>query len=771
MANISPTFSGDFSSFMVGKIFDIISDAKSERAKADKEAAKYGVDVNFTPGEFTARSARNSLIESTLGRRFVPQTKYPDLLARGQFSSDPLMGTPTNVRKLPEYQQLANPQERLFNNSSYITGKNVPSSGSRGTTSTTGDKPVKVKDEKLGVYLAGVIKALNANIASINERLDDTEQGVIEAKEGVFGTIKQLEQNSDLLETKLDSIIDALREQNALAKVQEDTSEVQRREDETEKEFDLSDTERIIKPDEKKDETIQLSLLDDIKRSQEERDEQLSLPLVGGDEGFEKGGIVSGPDSGYFAKLHGDEMIIPLDNNYTQGEPSAIDGRIARRPKGIQSFEKGTKNVEDVQTPMNMGVNIFNKAASVEGELPDIKKDVEKLSEAMLFPIRSTGILISHLTQDALGELGSVAGDVGQQIGQVAKAFGSKFDIPISISNSLVRQKKADKKTEERQKETKEFKTKSTKTKDWWDPFGVFTGEGGGGRRYGTGGPGGPTLLQRLTPSWMRQPQGLATGTRGVRAGFTGMNAQGFNAMMQGQNYIPSSKPQILGQGAYSAPTYRGAQRYAGATGSLGGRQLPGGVVNSIVPGNAPRINFLEPQAKVSPQMFNKGRDLATKLQGGAYPNSSRANMLRAQIRTGGVSAPKTSLSAKSFLNPIQLLFDLVVNELQNPAGTSAYDQVTGPNAMYNDPSLSEDMRRKLYESVHGPGSAGQGAAMLNQASQEQAVNRFARHTITPNPIIINNQTTAEDSSSDVPQSHIANMGDTGFSTLYPSLR
>ena len=755
---------------MVGKIFDIISDAKSERAKADKEAAKYGVDVNFTPGEFTARSARNSLIESTLGRRFVPQTKYPDLLARGQFSSDPLMGTPTNVRKLPEYQQLANPQERLFNNSSYITGKNVPSSGSRGTTSTTGDKPVKVKDEKLGVYLAGGIKALNANIASINERLDDTEQGVIEAKEGVFGTIKQLEQNSDLLETKLDSIIDALREQNALAKVQEDTSEVQRREDETEKEFDLSDTERIIKPDEKKDETIQLSLLDDIKRSQEERDEQLSLPLVGGDEGFEKGGIVSGPDSGYFAKLHGDEMIIPLDNNYTQGEPSAIDGRIARRPKGIQSFEKGTENVENVQTPMNMGVNIFNKAASVEGELPDIKKDVEKLSEAMLFPIRSTGILISHLTQDALGELGSVAGDVGQQIGEVAKAFGSKFDIPISISNSLVRQKKADKKTEERQKETKEFKTKSTKTKDWWDPFGLFTGGEGGGRRYGTGGPG-TTLYQRLTPSWLKPTQGLARGTRGVRAGFTGMNAQGFNAMMQGQNYRPSSKPQILGHGAYSAPTYRGAQRYAGATGSLGGRQLPGGVVNSIVPGNAPRINFLEPQAKVSPQMFNKGRDLATKIQSGAYPNSARANILRTQIRTGGVPAPKTSLSAKSFLNPIQLLFDLVANELQNPAGTSAYDQVTGPNAMYNDPSLSENMRRQLYESVHGPNTFGRKAAIVNMESQEQAVNRFARHTVTPNPIIINNQTTAEDSSSDVPQSHIANMGDTGFSTLYPSLR
>ena len=45
------------------------------------------------------------------------------------------------------------------------------------------------------------------------------------------------------------------------------------------------------------------------------------------------------------------------------------------------------------------------------------------------------------------------------------------------------------------------------------------------------------------------------------------MNAQGFNAMMQGQNYIPSNKPQILGKGAYSAPTFRGANRYAGTTG------------------------------------------------------------------------------------------------------------------------------------------------------------------------------------------------------------
>ena len=177
-------------------------------------------------------------------------------------------------------------------------------------------------------------------------------------------------------------------------------------------------------------------------------------------------------------------------------------------------------------------------------------------------------------------------------------------------------------------------------------------------------------------------PQGLARGLKGVRAGFTGMNAQGFGAMMRGKGYRASSKPQILGHGAYSAPTLKGAQRYAGATGSLGGTQTPGGVVNSIVPGNAPRINFIEPQSKVSPDIFNKGRDLATKLQQGAYPNSARANMLRGQI-TAGSAVPKTSVRPG---NPVSMLIQLIADELINPRSTAVYDQVSGPNAYYNAP-------------------------------------------------------------------------------------
>ena len=762
MANISPTFSGDFSSYMVGKIFDIISDAKSERAKADVEAAKYGVDVDFTPGEFTARSARNSLIESTLGRRFVPQTRYPDLLARGQFSSDPLMGTPANVRKLPEYQQLANPQERLFNNSSYITGKNIPSSGTRGTTSTTGEKPVKVKDEKLGGYLAAVIKALNANIASINERLDDTEQGVIEAKEGVFGTIKQLEQNSDLLETKLDSIIDALRQQNLLAKTQEDQSEVQRREEETEAEKDLSGTERLIKPDEKKSDTIQLNLLEDIQDAAEERDEQLSLPLIGGQEGFEKGGIVSGPDSGYYAKLHGDEMIVPLDNNYTQGEPSAIDGKVAPKPKTpvVPKYEMGTKSPITSDTPLpSMGPQIFEKSVTVDNNLPDIAAMGEDLQKAMEFPVKASGIIMMNTMQEAVSNMGGLAGGVAQQLREVSSPLAAAFGVSNTITTSLIRQQDTKTQERERRKATKRFSTQ--KKKAWWDPLGVFTG--GSGYRKGSGGG---TKIERYSNNYGGGAQGLARGTR-ARVGFTGMNSQGFNAMMQGQNYIPSSKPQILGQGAYSAPTLRGAERYAGTSGSLGGRQAPGGVVRSIVPSNAPRINFLEPQAKTTPAMFDKGRDLATKLMDPNYrPNSATANRLRMQMRTGSSVAPRTpSLRGIRGRNLITLL-PALLQFMPGPVG----DYVREANAkMAADEDEVINMGIQTFNQLIGrPQSTGVNSSIVNMQSQDQALSRFNKQSTSPDPIVINNQT-VEDTSVDLQQSHISNMGDPGFSSLYPS--
>ena len=126
MAGLQQTYSGDLTGSLTGAIADAIfaiaTRGKSAKTQALAYAGKYGVDTAFKPGEFTAREGRNYLIEKTLGKRFVPKTSMYDIVARGQSSSDPLMGVPAHVRNLPEYQQLANPAEQKFkeNNLSLI---------------------------------------------------------------------------------------------------------------------------------------------------------------------------------------------------------------------------------------------------------------------------------------------------------------------------------------------------------------------------------------------------------------------------------------------------------------------------------------------------------------------------------------------------------------------------------------------------------------------------------------------------------------------------
>ena len=145
---------------------------------------------------------------------------------------------------------------------------------------------------------------------------------------------------------------------------------------------------------------------------------------------------------------------------------------------------------------------------------------------------------------------------------------------------------------------------------------------------------------------------------RGAQVGFTGMGKTGYDAIRSGDKFRAGTmkvlgmrvpKPQILGSGAYSAPTRVGAQRYAGATGSLGGKQAPGGVLSSIVPGGARRIGMIESQAAVAPARFDKGLRLADKIGTGQYGRSALANRLRGQMATG--VAPGGGFDFKSAVN------------------------------------------------------------------------------------------------------------------------
>ena len=61
--------------------------------------------------------------------------------------------------------------------------------------------------------------------------------------------------------------------------------------------------------------------------------EQLEIPE------FADGGIASGPEDGYLARLHGDEAIIPLDDNYTQPEVITLGDEVQPKISNIQPVQ------------------------------------------------------------------------------------------------------------------------------------------------------------------------------------------------------------------------------------------------------------------------------------------------------------------------------------------------------------------------------------------------------------------------------------------------
>lgn len=766
MAGLQKTYSGDLTGSLTGAIADavfaIATRGKSAKTKALAYAGKYGVDTAFKPGEFTAREGRNYLIERTLGKRFVPKTSMYDIVARGQSSSDPLMGVPAHLRNLPEYQQLANPVEKKFKeNTSKLTG-----------TATGGQKPVKVHDPKLGGLLTAAVDAINKNFTVLSDKLDDTQAEVIQTKESLFGTIKQLEQNSDILENKLDSIIDALREQNVTAKKQVDQNQVAAKSKEQSKETDLSGTQRLQDIGQTKEQAIQLNLLEDSKEIGKTSGdtEQLNIPDL------ERGGIISGPDSGYLARLHGDEMIVPLDNNYTQGEPSAVDGISRPKPQTpvippMNIAETGTSptptapetSVKETPFAPNFFSNVF--AMQPPSETPDLSRKNEELQQAMELPIKGAGIATLHLLQKSLGGMGEVASPITEDMKKIASPIANAFGVPNTITDGIVKKFETPDAPERNPQGTMDFQGRKPSEKAWWDPFGVFTGKGGGKRGYGGG-----TRVERYSNK---------VGTGGGYSPRMGTGGPGGNPIMNWFNKGANTRIPNESAARFGNPLDYFSKNPDPTT-LFGDDALQRGQSNAnFAKGKRPSLfgrpdravfsrDFLDWHRSPSPRNpagIPRPRYVPGSLGGpGSAPTPITRELIKRPIRAG-----RSAMSGVKPSHPLIMLAEMIIGDLISPQPTAAYDQVTGPNAMYNNPKLSDEQRRILFESVHGSQQGSMKAEVVNRESQEQSLRKLQTRQQTLEPIIINNSSQTE-STDDQTVSHINSKGDMGFDELYPSL-
>jgi len=389
MARLTKTYTGDFTTFVAKKIIELALKQAKKKGKSTQDVDDD--DVVSGGGQSNPVNPVNP-VTSLVPVRGNAITKSQD--------QDPRISKLTNLINNPaatagERDAARAALKRVTKRTPQFERGFIPKTFSR-----IFNNGIEVKEKKLGVFLEKVAISLSSSINTINQKMDEANEGIIAAKDGIDQTYKKLEDNSDTLSDKLDAIIEALRYSNIAAKEKKDRKEAATKIAEQEQQVDLSNANRILMQDMDRQE------IRDMQAADLAEDDRGPISDIGEGDPLDddtlpqlaEGGIVSGPDSGYLAVLHGDEAVIPLDNNFTQGEPTAVGKEpISQMPmmaeRGItpgdnpDNMKPTFKNNLNVSTPM-MKTNVGSGGAD--------------LAKAIQLPAKMAGLVTGGLMTNVL---------------------------------------------------------------------------------------------------------------------------------------------------------------------------------------------------------------------------------------------------------------------------------------------------------------------------------------------------------------------------------
>jgi hypothetical protein len=315
----------------------------------------------------------------------------------------------------------------------------------------TAKKIQKATSRSQRVSKEDILNSLSAITDSI-ERVAESisEKNKIIADQMIHSSVlqgmmhQQLKTSNDSLENKLQKIVDVLSNQTQYQKQSVDKIEAKSAENKLEAQKDAASIvnfdDLTTKEDESKVPERPMGGYPSISEmGHGGMDLSHLIPKA------EQGGIFSGPDSGYLAELHGNEMVVPLDNNYTQGEPSAVDGKVRPKPQQPIATPKNIGSTPKYEMGTNTTVNSapitskfgFNTTQNIVGNAGGGTTEGSKLTQSMVdvmsLPMMAAGGTLLSATTKYMQSLGGEGANINPEIERVSRPIANVFGLPPTL--------------------------------------------------------------------------------------------------------------------------------------------------------------------------------------------------------------------------------------------------------------------------------------------------------------------------------------------------
>ncbi len=297
----------------------------------------------------------------------------------------------------------------------------------------------RVSNEDLLKSLSSIAESLNKTAETIGRNTSGMSTGVISAVQSQHELVEQLKLRNTSIENKLDEIAKAISDQTQVQKKTIVKAKTSKTEQNLEAASDIAETEVADDTKTEVDETLMAELTQNITPTTNIINNQSLQPASARPSGgypsmstiskpgmdvpgFEKGGVVSGPNSGYLAKVPKGSTIVPLNNNYTNGKPSAIDGKVRQKPQSTSSSVGG-----------RFGFGITNMTGISGGGTTEASKMAQPLIDAMSLPMLVAGGSILSTITKLNQSMGSEGEAIAPEIERMTRPIADVFGLPPSI--------------------------------------------------------------------------------------------------------------------------------------------------------------------------------------------------------------------------------------------------------------------------------------------------------------------------------------------------